>query len=318
MKASSLLSMPLALVTVVALNLTPASAAGSGNCLDFDGINDNLGGGGFPVGQTSITLEAWVYHRTLPAHQQRYVWLELSGGGEVACIRHDGATSQGQLHFYISTGGTYRHLRVDGVLQTNRWYHVTGTWDGSTQRLYLNGESVASSTPGGTLDVGSGFAVVSDYNEPMDGYIDEVRIWNYARNAQEIGRAMYKELGGTESGLLGYWKFNESSGILAHDSAGTCDLPLIGGMTDDDWVTSGAFCGPRNALDFDGTNDYVAVADANSLDLTSNYTLECWFKADGFGGLRGLISKYQTSGANGYLLPSPTPTLTSTNSPPAA
>jgi T5SS/PEP-CTERM-associated repeat protein len=59
---------------------------------------------------------------------------------------------------------------------------------------------------------------------------------------------------------------------------------------------------PGNALAFDGADDYVSISDANSLDMTSNYTLECWFKADSFGGLRGLISKYQTSDANGYLL----------------
>jgi len=62
---------------------------------------------------------------------------------------------------------------------------------------------------------------------------------------------------------------------------------------------------PGNALDFDGTNDYVAIPDHNQLDMTNNYTLECWFKADSFGtagNLRGLIDKYQTSGAAGYLL----------------
>jgi len=69
------------------------------------------------------------------------------------------------------------------------------------------------------------------------------------------------------------------------------------------WAALGA--SPGNCLSFDGTNDYVQVADANSLDMTSNYTLECWFKADSFGGtgvLRGLISKYQSASANGYLL----------------
>ena len=59
---------------------------------------------------------------------------------------------------------------------------------------------------------------------------------------------------------------------------------------------------PGNALSFDGSNDYVSIADRNELDLTVNYTLECWFKADGLGGLRGLISKYQAANANGYVL----------------
>jgi len=57
-----------------------------------------------------------------------------------------------------------------------------------------------------------------------------------------------------------------------------------------------------NTLDFDGTNDYLTVPDNNALDLTTNYTLEAWVKADGFNWLGGIISKYNTNGSNGYVL----------------
>ncbi len=56
------------------------------------------------------------------------------------------------------------------------------------------------------------------------------------------------------------------------------------------------------ALQFDGVNNYVQIADANDLDMINNYTLECWFKADSFGDLRGLIDKYQSNGSAGWLL----------------
>ncbi len=56
------------------------------------------------------------------------------------------------------------------------------------------------------------------------------------------------------------------------------------------------------ALEFDGADDHVLIADHDELDLTVDYTLECWFKADSFGSLRGLIGKYHRAGANGYLL----------------
>jgi hypothetical protein len=59
---------------------------------------------------------------------------------------------------------------------------------------------------------------------------------------------------------------------------------------------------PGNALDFDGANDYVRIADADVLDLTNNYTLEAWFKADSFNWIGGLVGKYHTAGANGYFL----------------
>jgi len=62
---------------------------------------------------------------------------------------------------------------------------------------------------------------------------------------------------------------------------------------------------PGNALDFDGGDDYVVVPDNDSFDLTDTYTLECWFKADSFassGGLRGLVTKYQTTASHGWIL----------------
>jgi hypothetical protein len=59
---------------------------------------------------------------------------------------------------------------------------------------------------------------------------------------------------------------------------------------------------PGNALAFDGTNDYVQIADANSLDLTNNYTLEAWINVDSFKWLGGIIGKYQVASANGYVL----------------
>ena len=57
-----------------------------------------------------------------------------------------------------------------------------------------------------------------------------------------------------------------------------------------------------SALQFDGVDKYVQIADADDLDMTQNYTLECWFKADSFGGLRGLIDKYQSNASAGWLL----------------
>ncbi|MCZ6701789.1 MAG: DUF2341 domain-containing protein, partial [Ignavibacteria bacterium] len=35
---------------------------------------------------------------------------------------------------------------------------------------------------------------------------------------------------------------------------------------------------PGNALDFDGSNDYISVPDATALDITDQITIEAWFK----------------------------------------
>ena len=100
----------------------------AGDCLVSGASGDVASGSGFPTTLTNITLEAWVYHDTLPSRIERYV----SVGNEVAVIRHNGATATGQVQFYIKTGGTLRSLAVDnaitagGVASCGRyvgWHH---------------------------------------------------------------------------------------------------------------------------------------------------------------------------------------------------
>lgn len=56
------------------------------------------------------------------------------------------------------------------------------------------------------------------------------------------------------------------------------------------------------AANLDGTNDYIRMNDNAAFDLTTNYTLEAWIKLDSYKSLGGIISKYQSLGANGYTL----------------
>jgi gliding motility-associated-like protein len=57
-----------------------------------------------------------------------------------------------------------------------------------------------------------------------------------------------------------------------------------------------------NALNFDGVDDNVTIADNNALDVTTNYTIEAWIKPTTFTQLGGIVSKYHTAAANGYIL----------------
>ena len=60
--------------------------------------------------------------------------------------------------------------------------------------------------------------------------------------------------------------------------------------------------GQDHSINFDGNNDYILIPDHAALDLTENYTLEAWIFPESFSWLGGIISKYQTSAANGYML----------------
>ena len=96
----------------------------------------------------------------------------------------------------------------------------------------------------------------------------------------------------TASGLIAAYSFNEGSGTTLVDRTGNGRTGTLSGAT---WSTAGKFGG---ALSFDGVNDWVTVADANALDLTTGMTLEAWVfpTASGGGSWRNVIIKERTNG----------------------
>lgn len=74
-----------------------------------------------------------------------------------------------------------------------------------------------------------------------------------------------------EDGLVGYWSFDEGAGKTAADVSGNGHDGKFTGAPK--WV-DGKF---NAALEFDGVDDHVKVADDNALDLTDAITLMAWF-----------------------------------------
>src|SRR5688572_20099110 len=68
------------------------------------------------------------------------------------------------------------------------------------------------------------------------------------------------------------YSFDAGTGTTLTDLSGSGNHGTIAGAT---WTAAGRFGG---ALSFDGTDDLVTIPDANSLDLTTGFTLEAWVK----------------------------------------
>jgi len=75
--------------------------------------------------------------------------------------------------------------------------------------------------------------------------------------------------GTTKAELVGWWRFDEGSGTVAHDTSGNGNDGTFHG--DPQWVSG--FIG--GALEFDGVDDYVETGD---LDLTESFTLTFWMR----------------------------------------
>ena len=101
------------------------------------------------------------------------------------------------------------------------WHHWAGTYDATNgdRRLYRDGvqiaQDVATANYQGSGDLWLGSSNVGFYH----GRLDEVRLWNVVRIEADIKANRNSLLTGSETGLVGYWRFDEPSGTTVIDSS---------------------------------------------------------------------------------------------------
>ena len=158
---------------------------------------------------------------------------------------------------------------VDGAT----WMHIAATYDGVTQRLYINGVEEASQAASITIntndtDLSLGGQV--DGSRVIDGMIDDVRLYSSALDAAAIAELA----AAVRTGPIAHWMLDEGTGTTAVDSAGGHDGTLVNWPATPTWVPGLVDGG----LSFDGSNDHV---DVGTFDVTgSGLTLMGWFNAD--------------------------------------
>ncbi len=136
-----------------------------------------------------------------------------------------------------------------GVIQSGQWHHVAGVIDrdAGQMRIYVDGQEQTSvavrtndifshSSPlllGATLESSSSYSRFS-------GRMDEVRIWDTARSETEIQANQNQVLVGNEPGLAGYWRFEETAGLVAANEVTGGDAAEWQGLPDLIQVTNNA------------------------------------------------------------------------------
>ena len=123
------------------------------------------------------------------------------------------------------SNGDLTFLQSNDTYQPGQWYHVAGVYDGQEMRLYVDGQLQASSNvQSGDIYYPSATEFVigaykdSDEFYPLSGQMDEVRLWNRVRTAEEINRDQRSRLQGNEYGLVGYWRLDELTGTTVKDA----------------------------------------------------------------------------------------------------
>ncbi|MBO2009762.1 FG-GAP-like repeat-containing protein [Hymenobacter negativus] len=207
----------------LALSFTGANSASSQR------VTTNLNAA--PPALPNSTWEAWVYPTRTNYTVRQTVFSVDDGGFDRSLVIEAGTSNWG-----IFTGtSVWEAAPVD----LNQWQHVAVVYSSTGIRFYKNGVEYAY---GGGANLGSTnarFAIGANPSFPSEswqGQIDEVRVWNTARNQSQIQAIINDAPAGNTAGLVGFWRFNEGSGTTATDETGTNNGTLANGPT---YVTPG-------------------------------------------------------------------------------
>ena len=97
----------------------------------------------------------------------------------------------------------------------NQWNHVATVLNGTAVSLYMNGVQVNGTLGGYNIVNPQNLAIgCTDYpGRYFDGYIDEVRVWDFPKTQAQILASMNSPLNGNEPGLRGYWGFDFQNAV---------------------------------------------------------------------------------------------------------
>ena len=150
-----------------------------------------------------MTVELWVWDEQFIEWGGYMVAVQDNGGFEKGwligtrfaafsfALSSDGADDGDGLLTYLNSANTY---------DTNKWYHVVGTYDGKEMKIYVNGKlEGTSSVQSGVINypdrIFFSMGAYKDDNEDFvhNGMIDEVRLYDRALSQKEVSNNLKAE-----------------------------------------------------------------------------------------------------------------------------
>ena len=148
---------------------------------------------------SNVTVEAWVKLDALASPVAAYPGLQYivfkknsrDGNFEAYDLEKNRIDGQDVFRFQVtSADGVQVPAASVTVPQTGVWYHLAGTYDGTTVQIYVNGALEGSAVAGFPLDYGTRPVFIGTTGEYWDGRVqgtvDEVSIYNRALSSNEI------------------------------------------------------------------------------------------------------------------------------------
>ena len=193
----------------------------------------------------------------------------------------------------------------EGDLEYDTWYHVAVVYNGSKITTYINGLFNGEAELTGNLKQNTekltiGGTYWSD-TDTTNGSIDEVRIWSVARTQSEIQSTLAVPLTGTEPGLVGYWRFDETEDLGVGGDGQDDFRDFSGNGNHVDFKFQASYPDLGNTIILDGYDEYAWVPHSGSLDLAGDQmTMEAWVKLAGPTENHWIVSKQNIESNRSY------------------
>jgi hypothetical protein len=210
-------------------NGTPTSitytAGKIGQAASFNGTNSMVDLGNPSAlssigGTTNISVSAWVFYTAFGGGGNDYSVITVKGNPWTWLMENPSNT----FKFRITAGGTDTSISDTSAHLLNRWYHVVGTYDGATMKIYVDGVLKNSKAQTGVLGSNSTTAKIGTFqgtNYNFTGRINDVRVYNHTLSEYEIKKLFdskvlhYNFNENLTSGLIYQW-YNTSSYFTAN------------------------------------------------------------------------------------------------------
>ena len=167
-------------------NATWATTGKYGKALSFDGSTArvNVANSASLQLTSAMTMEAWANPAAVTNAWQDVIYKGDDNYYLEATSDRTRRPAGGAI-----IGGSYGEATGTAALTANTWAHLALTYDGTTVRLYVNGNQVASTAKTGTIRTSTNQLQIggdSIYGQYFQGLIDEVRVFNVARTQAQI------------------------------------------------------------------------------------------------------------------------------------
>ena len=217
--------------------------------LEFDGNNDYVQIDADPLGTNynACTYSAWIKTDS-----------EVTG----TIINRTSNTSNSALLSFKILGTGYPWMDMSGpasgdttantAVNNDEWRHIVWVQDGTTRRIYIDGELDKTGTGGEIFDPEAGKDTDKIYIgmdkrqttavDSFDGKIDEVAVWNVVLDGDDIEK-LYEDEKPTyltnasayntdrTGNLVGYWRMEENTGSEVADSSTNSNEGTITGAS---------------------------------------------------------------------------------------